>query len=150
MRVMINLFSFSVSRLGALFPQFLMNEDRLREELIDFQVTDSKDLPQEPRIDRFWGLVGKNDSFTELARLAKTLLCIPHSNASSERAFSMVSKIVTSNRMALDSSTVCALLSCKINHTGQVHLYTPSQKVLRNAKSATYVYNRAHASHQEG
>ena len=143
------MFSFSVSRLAALFPQFLMNEDRLREELIDFQVTDSRDLPQEQRIDRFWGLIGKNDSFTELARLAKILLCIPHSNASSERVFSMVSKIVTSNRMALDSSTVCALLSCKINHTGQVHLYTPSQKVLRNAKSATYVYNRAHASHQE-
>ena len=63
-----------MSRLGSLFPQFLMNENRLREELIDFQVTDSKDLSQEPRIDRFWGLVGKNDSFTELARHEKTLM----------------------------------------------------------------------------
>lgn len=49
----------------------------------------------------------------------------------------MVRKIDTENIMALDNSTVCALLSCKINHTGQAHKYTPSQKVLRNAKSAT-------------
>lgn len=126
-----------------------LNEDRLREELIDYQVTDSKHLPQEDRIDRFWGLLGKDMRFSELTRLMKALLCIPHSNASSERVFSMVRKIVTENRMLLDNSTVCALLSCKINHTGQAYKYTPSQKVLRNAKSATYVYNKSLADARE-
>lgn len=125
-----------------------LNEDRLREELIDYQVTDSKHLPQEDRIDRFWGILGKDMRFSELTRLIKALLCIPHSNASSER-HCMVRKIVTKNRMALDNSTICALLSCKINHTGQAHKYTPSQKVLRNAKSATYVYNKSLADARE-
>ncbi|KAJ7341619.1 hypothetical protein JRQ81_005941, partial [Phrynocephalus forsythii] len=80
------------------------------------------------QIDTFWGLLGKEVRFSELPRLMKALLCLPHSNASSERVFSMVRKIVTENRMSLDNSTVCALLSCKINHSGPAHKYTPSKK----------------------
>ncbi|XP_070408565.1 uncharacterized protein [Nothobranchius furzeri] len=133
----------AVERLGAMFPQLSLSEDRLREELIDYQVTDSKQLPQEDNIDRFWGLLGKDVRFSELPRLMKALLCIPHSNASSERVFSMVRKIVTENRMSLDNSTVCALLSCKINHSGPAYKYTPSKKVLKNAKSATHLYNKS-------
>ncbi|XP_054601663.1 uncharacterized protein [Nothobranchius furzeri] len=133
----------AVERLWAMFPQLSLSEDRLREELIDYQVTDSKQLPQEDNIDRFWGLLGKDVRFSELPRLMKALLCIPHSNASSERVFSMVRKIVTENRMSLDNSTVCALLSCKINHSGPAYKYTPSKKVLKNAKSATHLYNKS-------
>ncbi|XP_060124937.1 uncharacterized protein LOC118080162 isoform X1 [Zootoca vivipara] len=132
----------AVERLVALLPQLNLNEDRLREELIDYQLTDSKQLPQEEKIDRFWGLLGKDVRFRELPRLMKALLCIPHSNASSERVFSMVRKIVTENRMSLDNSTVCALLSCKINHSGPAHKYTPSKRVLKDAKSATRLYNK--------
>lgn len=139
-----------MERLGALFPQLGLSEDRLREELTEYQVTDRQELPQEDQIDRFWSLVGKDARFIELAKLMKGLLCIPHSNASSERVFSMVRKIVTENRMALDNSTVSALLSCKINHTGLAHKYTTFQKVLKCAKSATYMYNKSlNASEQE-
>ena len=107
-----------VSRLGCLFPQLGLDPDQLREELTDYQVADSKELPQEQRVDRFWGLVGKDKRFSQLARLMKALLCIPHSNASSERTFSMVKKIVTENRTSLNNTgTLCALLSCKINFT---------------------------------
>ena len=91
-------------------------------------------------MDRFWGLVGKDKRFSQLARLMKALLCIPHSNASSERTFSMVKKIVTENRTSLNNSTLCALLSCKINFTKPASKYTPSKKTLRAAKSATYIY----------
>ncbi|XP_047210663.1 uncharacterized protein LOC124861183 [Girardinichthys multiradiatus] len=82
----------TVARLGALFPQLSLSEDRLREELIDYQVTDSKHLPQEDKTDRFWGLVGKDVRFSELPRLMEALQCIPHSNASSERVFSMLQR----------------------------------------------------------
>lgn len=139
----------TVSRLAALFPQFGFDDDKLREQLIDYQVMDSAELPQEKQVDRFWGLIGKQERFSELARLSKTLLCIPHSNASSERVFSMVTKIMTTNRMSLERSTVCALLSCKLNHSDEPHQYMPSQKVLRHAKSATYLYNSAHATAAE-
>ena len=73
-----------------MFPQLRLDTDKLREELTDYQVADSKELPQEQRVDRLWGLVGKDERFSQLARLMKALLCIPHSNASSERTFSMV------------------------------------------------------------
>ncbi|KAF7198990.1 transcript variant X6 [Nothobranchius furzeri] len=131
-----------VERLGAMLPQMSLSEDRVREELIDYQVTDSKQLPQEDNIDRFWGLLGKDVRFSELPRLMQALLCIPHSNASSERV-SMVRKIVTENRTSLDNSTLCALLSSKINHSGPAYKYTPSKKVLKNAKSATHLYNKS-------
>lgn len=126
-----------------MFPQLKFEDpDKLRGEFTDYQVTDSKKLPQEKRVDRFWGLIGRNETrFSELARLMKALLCIPHSNASSERSFSMVKKIVTENRMSMNNSTLCSLLSCKINHTGLVSKYTPSKRALRAAKSATYNYN---------
>ena len=120
--------------LRALFPQLRLKEDKIREEFTDYQVTDSKQLPQENRIDRFWGLVGKDMRFSGLPKLIKALLYIPHSNASSESR---------ENRMSLDHRTVCALLSCKINHSGPAHKYTPSKTVLKNAKSATNVYNKS-------
>ena len=40
---------------------------------------------------------GRFDRDGALPKLMKALLCIPHSNASSERVFSMVRKIVTEN-----------------------------------------------------
>ena len=78
---------------------------------------------------------GRYDRDGALPKLMKALLCIPHSNASSERVFSMVRKIVTENRMTL--------LSCKMNHSGPAHKYTPSKTVLKNAKSATNLYNNS-------
>nr|XP_054588381.1 uncharacterized protein LOC129153197 [Nothobranchius furzeri] len=36
----------AVERLGAMFPQLSLSEDRLREELIDYQVTDSEQPPK--------------------------------------------------------------------------------------------------------
>lgn len=115
-----------VTRLGCMFPQLRLDPDILREEFTDYQVKDSKELTQEETVDRVWGLVGKSETetrFSQLTSLMKTLLCIPHSNASSERTFSMVRKIVTENRMSMNNSTLCALLCCKINYTtpAQVH-----------------------------
>lgn len=55
--------SFSVERLGALFPQLGLQSDNLREELVDYQVTDRRELPEGERVDRFWGLLGKDERF---------------------------------------------------------------------------------------
>ena len=53
--------------------------------------------------------------FSNLAALMKSLPCISHSNASSERTFSMVLKIITESRTSLHNDTMSALLSCKLN-----------------------------------
>src|SRR4029434_588710 len=49
--------------------------------------------------------------------------------------------IVTENRTSLNNSTLCSLLSCKINYTKPPSKYTPSKKTRRAAKSATHIYN---------
>ena len=84
---------YTVARLGCMLPQLKLDPEKLREELTHYQVADSKELPQEERVDRFWGLVGKEERFSQLGSLMEALLCIPHSNASSERTFSTVKKI---------------------------------------------------------
>ena len=61
-----------------------------------------------------WEKIAGKPIFSNLAALMKSLLCISHSNASSERTFSMVLKIITESRTSLHNDTACALLSCKL------------------------------------
>ena len=63
-----------------------------------------------------WEKIEGEQIFSNPAAFMKSLLCIPHSNASSnERTFSMVLKIITESKTSLHNDAVCALLSCKLN-----------------------------------
>ena len=66
-------------------------------------------------------------------------LVLPHSTADPERLFSMVGKIDTSQRSSLLPSTVCNILSVKINHDQECfrtsELINPH--LLSQAKTAT-------------
>ena len=62
-----------------------------------------------------WEKIACEQIFSNLAAFMKSLLCIPLSNAPSERTFFMVLKIITESRTSLHNDTVCALLSCKLN-----------------------------------
>ena len=64
-----------------------------------------------------------------LTKLAKAALVLPHSNADSERAFSIVGKIRTQFRSEMCQDTLCALLSCKMNTNGKASDYHPSKKM---------------------
>ena len=69
---------------------------------------------------KFCGFMGRKkiageQILSNFAALMKSLLCISHSNASSERTFFMVLKIITQSRTSLHNDTVCALLSCKLS-----------------------------------
>ena len=69
---------------------------------------------------KYCGFMGRKRIASEqissnLAALMKSLLCISHSDASSERTFFMVLKIITESRTSLHNDTTCALLSCKLN-----------------------------------
>ena len=118
----------------------------------DFRASLDADLPEyDPQIssgvDRFWSAMAEVRSVTDsetfrysvLSKLAKILLILPHSNADPERLFSMVRKIETDQRKQLDPSTVCDLLSVKINNDNPCYsnqpLMTPT--MLISAKSAT-------------
>ena len=60
-----------------------------------------------------WEKIAGEQIFSNLAALMKSLLCIPHSNASSERTFSMVRKIITESRTSLHNE-LCARFKLQI------------------------------------
>ena len=78
-----------------------------------------------------------------LAKVAKSLLVLPNSNADCERAFSIVKKINTEFRSELKNDTICSLLACKFNQNSNCFEYSPSIDVLKVAKQATADYNKS-------
>uniref|UniRef100_H2ZUA5 HAT C-terminal dimerisation domain-containing protein n=1 Tax=Latimeria chalumnae TaxID=7897 RepID=H2ZUA5_LATCH len=130
-------------------PQVIQEKqlDKLREEFTDYQLTEPGELPSEEKLDLYWGKVSQMKAageprFPTLSRLMKTLLVIPHSNASSERIFSLN----TDFRGDLGKDTIHSLLSCKVNNDRCCHDTMLSTKVFRDCKSATWSYNQNHSS----
>ena len=78
-------------------------------------------------------------AYYNLARLAKILLVLPHSNADPERLFSMLGKIETQSRSLLSPSTTSDLLTVKMNYDAPYYLSEDlvRDKLLQEAKSAT-------------
>ena len=88
---------------------------------------------------KFCGFMGRKkiaaeQIFSNFAALMKSLLCIPHSNASGERTFSMMRKMVTESRTSLHNDTVSALLICKLNSDRIAAGFKPSKVQLNAAK----------------
>ena len=131
------------------FHNFNSTVKKLRK-FLDFQLLDDDELPRKKEVDKFWGSLGKKEalgklSFQNVCKLMKAILCIPHSNAFSERTFSMVRKIVTENRTDIGNDTVCALSRCILNCDKRACEYKPTKDELKAAKSATYLYNQVHS-----
>ena len=82
--------------------------------------------------------------FPLLARLMTTLSVIAHSNAGSERVFSMCRKIDTDSRSQLGNDTLRALLSCKINTDDPCYSFVQEKDILKSAKVATWDYVKDH------
>ena len=107
----------------------------------------SFDLREDAAVDHFWAAMSEIPTVTDadtlrfgmLSALAKVLLVLPHSNADPERLFSMVRKIQTELRGNLDPSTVCDLLSVKINndHPCYDNKHLLKDSLILSAKTAT-------------
>ena len=78
--------------------------------------------------------------FALLAKLMLAFLVIPLSNATSERAFSMVRNIETDFRSDLGQDTTCSLLSVKMNTDVRPSAFMPDASVLAAARKATGEY----------
>ena len=84
--------------------------------------------------------------FPRLTNVGKVVLTIPHSNAEEERLFSMVRKNKTAFRPNLDpAGTLSSILSIKLAAKEPAHCFEPSSEVLKNAKAATWEFNKAHS-----
>lgn len=160
---------YFVERFGALLPfQSPREMDVLLDEFVEYQLLQDDDIPSDVwdkasividddttyhRMDIVWHHISTlkaPDSrlrFSRLSKVAMLVLIIPHSNAEEERVFSMVRKNKTAFRPALDpKGTLSSILTIKLAHTEAAHQFEPNKELLKTAKSATRVYNRAHCS----
>ena len=137
-----SLTSNAVLRLASRFPAAVPYDscDALEEEVLDYRLTPLSNFPEIIRECRsasaddlctFWQAIGEMKTlggairFSNLSKLAKCLLALPVSNAETERVFSMVRKIITDYRTEMDQSTLCALISCKLNSDGDCFHLAP-------------------------
>ena len=144
----------SVSRLVRRFMQgtTVDDHDQLQKELRDFKSMPENQLPDVDianpcGLDNFWADMSdikqpgnlEEKRFQQLSDLCKVLLVLPHSTADPERLFSMIKKIETDQRNSISPSTLCNLLSMKINTDlpcfESSDLFTPD--LLMAAKTAT-------------
>ena len=164
------------------FPNVINSDDLndLEAEFLDYQAAPNTELPayfdedDKPiRIDQVWHKVSLlNDAFSglprfkHLAKLAKVLLLIPHSNAYCESVFSTIRKICTTGRHNLgkdaakghastsvykDTTSIrnnlLGILITKINIFGrrkiQCYEWEPPKQVISHAKSVTYTNLKA-------
>ena len=119
-----------IIQLANRFTSFSSDQlDTLSMKFRDFRASTLDELPLfDPKeagaIDHFWAAMAEVPSvmdseihrYSTLSKFAQTLFILPHSNADPERLFSMVRKIEIEERRQLDPSTVCDLLSVKINN----------------------------------
>ena len=83
--------------------------------------------------------------FSQLCKVAKLVLVIPHSNAE-ERVFSMVRKNKMVFRPSLDpKGTFSNILMIKLANTVPAHCFEPMKELLKSAKSAKWEYNKEHS-----
>ena len=122
--------------------------DAILMEFREYQSLPDPQLPAYKSLDDFWASVrdlpkpaseiGKK-RFGNLTVFCKTLLILPQSTADLERLFSMIGKVDTSQRSSLLPSTVCDILSIKINHNQECfktnELVTPN--LIAQANNAT-------------
>ena len=121
-----------------------MDQEALKEKWDDLSLIEEGVVPlttdngEDGRIDNVWAdyLELKTSfgltRFPVLRQVMPNLLCLPHSNADSERAFSMVRKIHTENRTRLAPDTLAAFLQIKLNSDGCCHDLKVTSSMLNN------------------
>ena len=94
------------------------------------------------RLDHVWGDVMAMQTgmgavrFPALTTVYTALLGLPHSNADSERTFSMLRKLHTDSRSNLLPETITAYLQCKMNVDSCCYQLEVTPAMVRDAKRA--------------
>ncbi|KAI0228077.1 hypothetical protein LSAT2_021425, partial [Lamellibrachia satsuma] len=114
----------TVLDLAKRLPEHLLPEDysdTLRAEFMEFAMAMDAELPlMDGGLDAFWAAMatrttaGGDHPFATISAVVKVYVFMPHSNADTERVFSMVNKIGMEHRSELPQDTIAALLSVKV------------------------------------
>lgn len=114
--------------------------DKLHEEWLALQLDDLQ-APQNPA--EFWS--SRTETiYPMLTPFMRAMLSIPHSNASSERVFSMLRKVFTENRSELSHETIESLLRVKLNIAECCNSFDINANLASSLKKATRSYNIKH------
>ena len=142
-----------LTRLGEEFVQYqLLKAENIPKEVWDAAcVSSNEDDEKFYRMDVLWQhlsqMKGGDGRFTflRLAKVAKLVLLIPHSNAAEERVFSIVRKNKTSFRPNLSlETTLPSLLTVKLATEEPCHKIEPPKEVVERAGKVTWEYNKRH------
>ncbi|XP_061191661.1 uncharacterized protein LOC133199855 [Saccostrea echinata] len=136
------------------FCSFSQEEKRkLEDEAAEYILTPLSDLPKfDPdttTLNQYWNSLGKlklprgQKQFQHLYNLSKNVLTLPHSNADTERVFSVLKKIQSDSRDNLADKTIHSLLSSKINNPIECHQYKPEPEVVKVARTACALYKQS-------
>jgi len=93
----------------------------------------------------------QRSKFHYLAKMAKLVFTLPHSNADEERVFSRVNKNKTKFRESLSlDRTLSSIVTFQMNRPSDepCYKYAPNVEVCKKAKKVTWEYNKAHSTSQ--
>ena len=161
---------FSLTGFPSRYPNLLpftsaKDLEHLTQEVHDYVTVDKEELPKPGRElakakqgssrlrpDIVWGHLQEMTTldgrkcFPMLSKVALLVLTIPHSNAGEERVFSMIKKNLTSLRSCLDQEeTLGSIMTIKMESLNSPEGINLPPNVLKAAKSATRLYNKAHS-----
>ena len=117
-----------------------VNMDTVEQEFMRYQVDELPKLNGKLRIDEKWAEL--LHVYPNLSKVMLSILCVPHSNADSERVFSAVRKIQTCFRASMDLALLEALIIVKrymITRGEVCYSRKFTDEFLKRAKSCTYV-----------
>lgn len=111
--------------------------ESLEGEYLDYMCEDVSECTNP---EQFWGK-SASINLPILCRLMRQLMAMPHSNAASERIFSMLKKVYTEQRPSLCHSTVTSLLSFKQNSNACCFNQNFSRETINVIKRAAVIHN---------
>ena len=127
----------------------MLPEESVKNLHLEFTKFQAEPLPteimEEERVDVQWFRIGQIRNldnvlkFPNLSRVMKGLCCLTHSNADTERVFSLVRKNKTDFRASLSTKTLSSLLVQKVHMVSRGHAcfeHTFSSALKKKAKKA--------------
>ena len=94
--------------------------------------------------DMIWCNILKNDKFPLMLKIIESALCIPISNASVERVFSIMKNILGDERNSLNNNTIKAEVCVKVNYSmncSQFANFIKNEPQLLSAARSSKKYN---------
>lgn len=128
-----------VIRLGRMFKLSSQDLGAVENEWLDY-------LSEDEFLGSITGCWGERSMTLRpaLTKLMRAVMSLPHSNASSERTFSMLKKIYTDTRSQLKHSTITSLLTVKLNTYHCCKSTKFSDATLSKIKKSAHAHNMAY------